>query len=324
MPVSSTSEALSELRDDVRARWHALDPLLPAAAPLPAGCGTELVVTGPGGAIRAAGSCVHWAGSADSLAVTWGAARQYQLTALVAGPDVRQALDELLSRWREHLAELPDATASDCAAVVTWPSRDVAAVLPLVRHGLAPLAVVAARDARTRLAQAHELEPPQGLQVRHAGPADIDAVVALGMEVIRFDANFGSVTERTSSEPALRLEMASLLAEPQPWVWLAERDGEPVGMLAAERPQRARWIAPMAGPAPVAYLQEMAVRADQRSRGTGAAMAAALHRDAAAAGVPLILLHYAQVNPLSAPFWSQQGYRPLWTIWEASPPGAVR
>jgi GNAT superfamily N-acetyltransferase len=322
--VSSTSEALSELRDDVRARWRALDPLLPEPEPLPAGCGAELVVAGPRGMVRAAGSCKHWVGRADSLDVTWGAARQYELTAQLAGPDVRQALDELLSRWREHLAELPDAMASDCAAVVTWPSRDVAGAAPLVHHGLAPLAVIAARDARGVRAQARDVELPAGLRVRRAGPADIDAVVTLGMEVIRFDANFGGVTERTSSEPALRRELASLLSEPQPWVWLAERDRRPVGMLAAERPERARWIAPMTGPAPVAYLQEMGVRADQRAHGAGAAMAAALHRDAAEAGVPVILLHYAQVNPLSVPFWSQQGYRPLWTIWEAWPPGVLR
>jgi GNAT superfamily N-acetyltransferase len=321
---TNTSAALSELRDDVRARWRALDSLLPEPAPLPPGCGAELVVAGPGGTVRAAGSCQHRVGRPDSLETTWGASRQYELTALVAGPDVRQALDELLSRWREHLGKLPDAGAGDCAAVVTWPSRDVAGAVPLVRHGLTPLAVIAARDAHARREPAHAMEPPPGLQVRRAGPGDIDAVTALGMEVIRFDAHFGGVTERASSEPALRREMASLLSDPQPWVWLAERDGDPAGMLAAERPERAGWIAPMAGPAPVAYLQEMGVWADQRGRGTGAALAAELHRETAAAGVPLILLHYAQVNPLSMPFWSQQGYRPLWTIWEAWPPGTVR
>jgi hypothetical protein len=68
----------------------------------------------------------------------------------------------------------------------------------------------------------------------------------------------------------------------------------------------------------------MGVRPDQRARSTGAAMAAVAHRAAAEAGVPLMLLHYAQVNPLSVPFWSQQGYRPLWTMWEAWPPGTVR
>jgi len=28
-------------------------------------------------------------------------------------------------------------------------------------------------------------------------------------------------------------------------------------------------------------------------------------------------LHYSLLNPLSVPFWSQQGYRPLWTSWQA-------
>jgi hypothetical protein len=53
-------------------------------------------------------------------------------------------------------------------------------------------------------------------------------------------------------------------------------------------------------------------------------MAAQLHREVESAGVAVTLLHYGQVNPLSAPFWSQQGYRPLWTVWEAMPALAVR
>ena len=321
---ASTSGALSELRDDVRARWRALDPLLPEPAPLPPGCGAELVVTGRGGHVQAAGSCGHWSGPADSLDLTWGAASRYQLTVQVAGPDVRRAMDELLSRWREHLAGRPDAAGGDCAAVLNWPARDVGGVIPLVRHGLSPLAVVAARDARARGDGAAGPEPDSGLRVRRAGPADLGAVVRLGLEVVRFDANFGGVTERASTEPALRQELADLLSDSQPWVWLAERDGEPVGMLAAEQPARARWIAPMTGAEPVGYLLLMGVRPDQRARGTGAAMAAQLNRQAAEAGVPVMLLHYAQVNPLSMPFWSQQGYRPLWTIWEAWPPGTVR
>ena len=36
------------------------------------------------------------------------------------------------------------------------------------------------------------------------------------------------------------------------------------------------------------------------------------------------LPHYAQLNPLSAPFWSRMGYRPLWTGWEVRPAGSLR
>jgi hypothetical protein len=38
--------------------------------------------------------------------------------------------------------------------------------------------------------------------------------------------------------------------------------------------------------------------------------------------VAVTLLHYEQLNPLSVPFWSRQGYRPLWTAWQATPASA--
>ena len=43
-----------------------------------------------------------------------------------------------------------------------------------------------------------------------------------------------------------------------------------------------------------------------------------------ARGVDITLLHYAQLNPLSAPFWSRMGYRPLWTGWEVRPAASLR
>jgi hypothetical protein len=36
---------------------------------------------------------------------------------------------------------------------------------------------------------------------------------------------------------------------------------------------------------------------------------------------PGFLLHYALMNPLSAPFW--MGYRPLWTGWEVRPAASL-
>jgi predicted acetyltransferase len=70
---------------------------------------------------------------------------------------------------------------------------------------------------------------------------------------------------------------------------------------------------------PAAYLMFMFVLPGERASGVGAALAAQLHRDVYAAGLPVTLLHYEQSNPLSVPFWSQQGYRPLWTTWAATP-----
>ena len=122
---------------------------------------------------------------------------------------------------------------------------------------------------------------------------------------------------------ALR-KAAGLLAGPEPWAWLAERDGEPVGLLAAQRPEAAHWIAPMVRQAPAAYLMLMFVHPAERGSGTGGRLVAEFHREADKAGVAVTLLHYEQLNPLSVPFWSRHGYRPLWTTWQATPASAIR
>ena len=77
----------------VARRWQAIDPLLPAPAPLPPGC--------------------------------WGAARRFQLTPQIAEPDVAGALDDVLPQWRDHLAAVPGTDDEDTAALVMWPSRDI-------------------------------------------------------------------------------------------------------------------------------------------------------------------------------------------------------
>jgi hypothetical protein len=325
----SDPQVTPALLADVRHRWQAIDALLPTPDALPDGCGADLTVAGPGGELIAIGTCEHWAGDHGSLDLTWGAARRFELRILAAGPDVPAALDALLGRWSEHLAGEPDARAPDTAAVVTWPSRDIDGAAALLRHGLAPLAVIAARqndrepavEAASRQAAGSALA---GVDIRRAAPPDIESVVQLGLEVVRYDSHFGGVNERSWTAAALTREVEDLLADPLPWVWVAEQGDKPIGMLAAERPDRARWIAPRTKADPVAYLLLMGVRAGERARGIGAALAARLNYEAEANQVPLTLLHYAQVNPLSAPFWSQQGYRPLWTCWETRTAATIR
>jgi hypothetical protein len=316
------------LGERVTQRWQALDPLLPAMPSASPDCGAGLVLPGPAGQPAAAAGCEHLDCDPESLDKTWGRARRFQLTPLIAGPDVRGSLDQLLSRWRDHLSQLPGSDGDDTAAVVTWPSRDTAGVATLLRRGFAPMAVIAARRTGAPIASAGQdgltEQLGDGIRIRRAGPADVDAVVGLGLEVIRFDAQVCSVTERPGTAAALRREIEAMLAGPDAWTWLAERDGAAIGMVTAEPPDQAAWIAPLVGPAPAAYLLLMGVQAGNRGGGIGAALAARLHHEIAAAGVSVMLLHYAQVNPLSAPFWSQQGYRPLWTVWEASPASAIR
>jgi len=132
------------------------------------------------------------------------------------------------------------------------------------------------------------------------------------------------VTERPGTVAALRHDAIAHLAAPDPWIWLAERDGAAIGMIGADAPATAAWIAPMAGKPSVAYTTFMFVAPGARHGGVGGALAAQVHAEADAAGVDVTLLHYATFNPLSPAFWSRQGYRPLWTSWEATPARTMR
>ena len=303
-------------------RWQAIDPLLPAIPGWAPGCGVGLAVDGPDRGLVAAGSCSHWAAEPGSLDLIEGAARRFLLTPYITGSGVLAALDALLSRWRDHLAGVPEAAGEDTAAVICWPSRDVAGVRALVAHGLTPLGVIAARSASGRPAVAADCPP--GVRIRRANSADLDVVTRMAMEVIWFDAHFGGVIERPGTANALRAELAGQLGQPDPWTWLAERDGDPVGLLIAERPEAAGWIAARTCASPVAYLLALFVAPAERGAGVGAALTGQLHRSAALARVSVILLEYEQVNPLSAPFWGGQGYRPLWTTWEVRPARMLR
>jgi len=330
----------------VMQRWQEIDPLLPEPGPLPPGCGTEFTIAGAAGQPAAAATCEHAEAGPWSLDTARGTARRFQLVPQVAGPGIGGTLDRLLGRWRDHLAGLAGTDSQDTAAVVNWPSRDIDGVAALVRRGFAPLAVVGARvTSRHRGGPTGGLAPGDGtcggdhsggaagadgaasrtgVGIRRAGPADIDAAVRLGLEVIRYDGHFGSGGERPGTVGALRRAAEEMVAGPEPWMWLAERDGEAIGLLAAQRPELAGWIAPLVRASPVAYVMLMFVAPGERSGGIGAELLARLHADVRAAGVPVTLLHYQQVNPLSAPFWSQYGYRPLWLTWEARPARAIR
>src|SRR6202000_1439286 len=97
-------------------------------------------------------------------------------------------------------------------------------------------------------------------------------------------------------------------AAAEPGTGLAERGGRPAGLLAAQRPDAAGWVAPLVRAAPAADLMLMFVDPGERGAGLGSALTGEFHRAVAAAGAPVTLLHYEQLNPLSAPFWNRQGY----------------
>lgn len=319
MPVNDPQAADVQVRAGRRQRL--IDPLLPDRVEGLPGCDERFFATGSDGSLTATGRCEHWTGEPGSLDLVWGAQRRFRLIPEIAGPDAAGALGQLMDQWREHLAKVPDADAADTAAIVNWPSRDIDGIRPLLARGLSPTDVVTARltAAAEERPQDESVAGQAVVSLRQAGPADVGVVARFGREEVRFDAHFGGVIDRPNTEDSFRRYAAELLAGPDPWVWLAERDGSVVGALIAEHPREATWIAPLTTLSPVAYLLSMFVVPAHRGAGIGAMLTRQFHREVRSAGIPVALLHYAVLNPLSVPFWSRQGYRPLWTTLEARP-----
>jgi GNAT superfamily N-acetyltransferase len=318
-------DAVREINRAVARRWQAIDPLLPDPSALPAGCGEPLVVNGGGSRVTGLGVCVHQQIPAESLSQSWGPADRFTLVPRLAGHDIAAATDELLTAWRDHLAGVGASRGADTGASVIWPSHDVTGVGALLRHGLQPLTVVA---ARTRPAgPPAPPAPPRsapGVTIRAAGPDDEDTVFDLELRLIRYDMRFGGPVWRPGTQSLVRTDVRDGLREGANWTWLAQRHGRVVGLLVAQPPTASGWIAGMATAAPVGYLQTMYVADTERGTGVGSTLVRSLHARLDAEGVAVTLLHHSQVNPLSGPFWNRMGYRPLWTSWEARPASALR
>jgi GNAT superfamily N-acetyltransferase len=312
-------DAVEEINRAVGRRWQGLDRFLPSRAELPDGCAAPFVTSGGNGRPAGLAVCRHEYVPAATLNQTWGMAARFSLIVRLREADTDAALDDLLGQWRGHLAGLPEADAGDTAAMISWPSRDVTGVNALLRHGLQALTVIAVRSGPAAADPA-----AAGLVIREAGPADLNVVTEFEMGVIRYDALFGSAIVRPATEALVRAETQAALATRPAWAWLAERDGRPVGLVHVQPPGPSGWIAGMARGGTTAYLQTMFVRPGERGTGIGAALVRHAHAVLDARGVQTTLLHYAQMNPLSAPFWNRMGYRPLWTGWEVRPATALR
>jgi GNAT superfamily N-acetyltransferase len=315
-------DEVNDINTAVARRWHGLDSLLPEPGDLAKGCMAPLVATGENGRAAGLGVCIHQHVPDDALAQTWGAATKFTLDLRLHEPDT-QATDVLLTQWREHLHGLPQAGTEDTAAVILWPTRDVGGVRPLLRHGLQPMAVIAGRP-KGRPTPAEGVGTAPDLVIRQAGPDDVDLVTELEMAVVMYDAHFGGSIPRPATEALVRAEARAALRYVPTWIWIAERDGQPVGVTIVEPPEDAAWIAGMTRSDSAAYLRIGFVSPDKRGDGIGAKLIKHVHDELDARGVDVTLLHYAQVNPLSGPFWSRMGYRPLWTSWEARPAAALR
>jgi GNAT superfamily N-acetyltransferase len=295
-----------------RARFAAVDALLPPAAP-PAGGERLDAATADG--TQVTGVLQRHRFTRGDVPMLWSAADTWQLFPYFGDTGTEGA--DLLLRALKGRLEAED-TGDDSACVVVWPSRDAEAIRAFLDHGLVPLSAVGVRTA----------PPPEvspGVSVRRAGPGDFDA--ALELAAATFDyTGLVAAPRRDNTAELLAPSLRDALAADEPAVWLAEADGSVCAFA------HCAWLDAVPGteagellpPGRWGYVNNVATAPGERGGGFGRALMAHVHRELHRGGATRTYLYYNPTNPLSSVFWHRQGYRPLWTTWEVRPAAALR
>jgi GNAT superfamily N-acetyltransferase len=305
--ASSFSAGLIE----AQTAWFAsLDPMLPAALNPPEG---DVVTAALPSGARVAGVVVPTRLQPDAMSSLWSALQVWELHPLIGSA----GMPELLDQWRKVMARRSPGPDSSC--LVTWPSRDVAAARALLDHGLVPLSTLAIRTGGAAPAR------PGALTIRRARPVDMDVALALAVAELEYSALVGGTVLRPNATRIKKEALARHIAQGDP-VWLAEREGIVValaecwfsdseaGTWSETRLPHGRW----------GYINSLSVTPSARGTGVGRELMSFVHKELGRAGTAGTFLYYNPPNPLSSVFWSRQGYRPLWTIWEVRPATALR
>ncbi|GAA4730866.1 GNAT family N-acetyltransferase [Actinomycetospora chibensis] len=307
---------LDDLLREQQSRFADLDPGLPPAVLPPPG--DVIVVAGEGS--EAAGVLTRHSWPAGSAPLLWSAAEVTELHPVLGSAGLRGA-EGLLAEWR---ARIPARVrhASDSAAVVTWPSRDVVASRAFLDHGLVPLAVLAVRRPGPPVPPP---SPDPHLRVRRAREDDLDGCVELAMHEIAYSSLVGGSVMRAEAEAVKRTALRERWARDEP-IWVAERDGRMIGLLECGFTDASpgTWLAGLLPVGRWGYVNCASVLPGRRGQGVGHALVAAALPGLQPPGARGTYLYYNPPNPVSSVFWPRHGYRPLWTLWEIRPATALR
>jgi ribosomal protein S18 acetylase RimI-like enzyme len=149
------------------------------------------------------------------------------------------------------------------------------------------------------------------VRVRRATLNDIDVVCALDAALTRFEA--GAPVCLPCPAPAAdavwRADLATSLADPDAYHWLAELGGVPVGLMSFVAPPR--HISPLLTPQCMVNIPGASVAPEARSVGVGAALLRHGLADARQRGMDWCRLSWMTANLVSSRFWARQGFQPV-------------
>jgi GNAT superfamily N-acetyltransferase len=177
------------------------------------------------------------------------------------------------------------------------------ALAPWYRLGFAHMHVEALRPVRDETPQA-----PQGVALRLATRADLEAAEEIDFEIVRIQSASPSFARLDLNRDARRVEWLEMDLREEGLAYLvAEERGNVLGHTVIYRPE------PVLGlPADAAYLASTAVLETERGRGIGAALVAAIARRAAELGYGHLYTNWRMTNLSASRFWPARGFAPIY------------
>jgi GNAT superfamily N-acetyltransferase len=145
------------------------------------------------------------------------------------------------------------------------------------------------------------------VDIRRAGPDDLDAIARLVIENLRYHAGAPIFLPYLPEvEADARREQQEWLAGSESAIWLAERDGRAVGVINVKPASPA-----VSMPERCVYIQHSYVVPSARSLGAGAGLLGRALDWARDAGYTHCALNFMAANLLAERFWPAHGFRPL-------------
>ena len=206
----------------------------------------------------------------------------------------------------------PGASAdSSSAAVLPARTPQSERGVPVVRH-TPPSITLSSEAARPPAKPALD-----GLSVRQATSADLDAVVAIGLQSVRYHASLEAAMRVPRGEDGkMRRRFQEILREPQhAALFVALLDWQIVGFYSLYlQTIDDTWTPPLFAPGRYGLIAEVAVADGLRGRGIGHRLFSAVEQWFRERGAHRLWLIYLPRNPLSSRFWPSLGFQPVWDV----------
>lgn len=141
----------------------------------------------------------------------------------------------------------------------------------------------------------------EGVDIRPAVSRDVDPIVALWIDLVREQQDYGTVLEAEGNRPVARRWTAELIAHDG--LQVAERDGDIIGFASYER-EFGRFDRRVT----TGIIHNLMVREGERGAGIGAALLEAAESALADRGVERVRLETMAENEDAARFYQNRGY----------------